>query len=114
MLNRDGEDVNWRIGLARTLAASGTSIKLDTLDGEEEIDIATGTQPDAVLTLRDRGIPHLRGTGRGDLHVHVDLAVPTKLDAEQERLLRELARLRGEERPSSSGKAAGLFSRKRR
>ena len=111
---RDGDDLHCKLSLPMTAAALGTSVKLDTLDGEEEIDIAPGTQPDAVITLRARGIPHLRGTGRGDLHVHVDLAVPTKLDAEQERLLRELARLRGEERPGSSGKAAGLFSRKRR
>ncbi|MEO6205300.1 MAG: molecular chaperone DnaJ [Mycobacteriales bacterium] len=111
---RDGDDLHCKLALPMTAAALGTSVKLDTLDGEEEIDIAAGTQPDAVITLRARGIPHLRGTGRGDLHVHVDLAVPTKLDAEQERLLRELAQLRGEERPGSSGKAAGLFSRKRR
>jgi molecular chaperone DnaJ len=68
-----------------------------------------------VITLRARGVPHLRGTGRGDLHVHLDVQVPTKLDARQEELLRELAALRGEERPGSSGRAAGgLFGRKRR
>jgi len=114
---RDGDDVHCRLSLPMTAAALGTTIKLDTLDGEEEIDIAAGTQPDAVITLRARGIPHLRGTGRGDLHAHLDIQVPTKLDAEQERLLRELAALRGEERPGSSGgrgAAAGLFGRKRR
>jgi len=111
---RDGDDLHCRLALPMTAAALGMSVKLDTLDGDEEIDIAAGTQPDAVITLRARGIPHLRGTGRGDLHVHLDVAVPTRLDAEQEQLLRELARLRGEERPGSSGKGAGLFSRKRR
>ena len=96
-------------------AALGTTIPLATLDGEEQLDIAPGTQPDEVLTLRARGIPHLRGTGRGDLHVHLDVQVPTKLDAKQEELLRDLARLRGEERPGSSGKhAGGLFGRRRR
>jgi molecular chaperone DnaJ len=64
--------------------------------------------------LRARGIPHLRGTGRGDLHVHLDIQVPTRLDAEQEQLLRTLAKLRGEEQPGSSGKPQGLFGRKRR
>jgi molecular chaperone DnaJ len=101
--------------LPMTAAALGTVLKLETLDGEEELDIAPGTQPEAVLTLRARGVPHLRGTGRGDLHVHLDVQVPTRLDAEQERLLRELAALRGEERvaPSSRG-AGGLFGRKKR
>jgi molecular chaperone DnaJ len=98
-----------------TAAALGTMLKLETLDGEEELDIAPGTQPEAVITLRARGVPHLRGTGRGDLHVHVDVQVPTKLDAEQERLLRELAALRGEQRVASTGRApGGLFGRKKR
>ncbi len=114
VFTRDGDDLHCRLSLPMTAAALGTTMKLDTLDGEEELDISPGTQPDAVLTLRARGIPHLRGTGRGDLHVHLDIQVPTRLDAEQERLLRELARIRGEEQPGSSGKSQGLFGRKRR
>jgi len=97
-----------------TAAALGTTLTLETLDGEEEIDVPPGTQPDAIMTLRARGVPHLRGTGRGDLHVHLDVQVPTRLDARQEELLRELAQLRGEERPGSAAKAGGLFGRKRR
>jgi molecular chaperone DnaJ len=97
-----------------TAAALGTVLPLETLDGEEDIDIVPGTQPDAVLTLRARGVPHLRGTGRGDLHVHVNVQVPTRLDDEQEALLRKLAALRGEERPAPPAKAGGLFGRKRR
>ena len=54
-----------------------------------------------MLTLRARGVPHLRGTGRGDLHVRLDVLTPTRLDAEQEELLRRLAVLRGEERPQA-------------
>jgi molecular chaperone DnaJ len=46
--------------------------------------------------------------------VHLDVQVPTRLDARQEELLRELAKLRGEEQPGSTGKGAGLFGRKRR
>jgi molecular chaperone DnaJ len=112
---RDGDDLHCRISLPMTAAALGTVLPLETLDGEEELDIAPGTQPDAVLTLRARGVPHLRGTGRGDLHVHLDVQVPTRLDPRQEELLRELAALRGEERVASSGRAAGgLFGRKRR
>ena len=114
VFTRDGDDLHCRLSLPMTAAALGTTMKLDTLDGEEELDIAPGTQPEAVITLRARGVPHLRGTGRGDLHVHLDVQVPTRLDGEQERLLRELARLRGEEQPASSGKGAGLFGRKRR
>ncbi len=114
LFRRDGDDLHVSQALPMTAAALGTSLKLETLDGEEQIDIAPGTQPEEVLTLRARGVPHLRGTGRGDLHVHLDVQVPTRLDAEQERLLRELAALRGEERPSSSGRGSGLFGRRRR
>jgi molecular chaperone DnaJ len=96
-----------------TAAALGTTVALTTLDGEEELDVHPGTQPGEVLVLRGRGVPHLRGTGRGDLHVHLDVQVPTRLDAKQEDLLRDLARLRGEERPGVSGRS-GLFGRRRR
>ncbi|MBA3523848.1 MAG: molecular chaperone DnaJ, partial [Geodermatophilaceae bacterium] len=73
-----------------------------------------GTQPDTVRKLRARGVPHLRGTGRGDLHVHVEVLTPTRLDDEQEELLRRLAKLRNEERASSTrAQGGGLFSRMR-
>ena len=97
-----------------TAASLGASLGLVTLDGEEQVDVRPGTQPGTVLTLRARGVPHLRGVGRGDLHIHVEVKTPTRVDAEQERLLRELARLRGEELPSSTkAGGGGLFSRMR-
>ena len=115
VFTRDGDDLHCRIAMPMTAAALGTTLKLETLDGEEQLEVAPGTQPDEVLTLRARGVPHLRGTGRGDLFVHLDVQVPTRLDAEQERLLRELAALRGEERPGGGGgKQSGLFGRRRR
>jgi molecular chaperone DnaJ len=114
VFTRDGDDLHCTVTLPMTAAALGTTVPLSTLDGEEQLDISPGTQPDEVLTLRARGVPHLRATGRGDLHVHLRIEVPTKLDAKQEELLRDLARLRGEERPGVSGKGSGLFGRRRR
>lgn len=111
---REGDDLHCTVTLPMTAAALGTTVPLETLDGEESLDIAPGTQPDEVLTLRARGVPHLRASGRGDLHVHLRIQVPTKLDTKQEELLRDLARLRGEEHPASSGKGNGLFGRRRR
>ena len=102
-----------------TTAALGALIPLDTLDGTEEIDLEPGTQSGAQLVLSGRGLPRLRSTGRvdgrGDLHVHVDVEVPTKLDARQSELLRELAALRGEEdhAVASANGRGGLFSRLR-
>lgn len=115
VFTRDGDDLRCELSLPMTAAALGTTVKLETLDGEEQLDIVAGTQPHQVLTLRARGVPHLRGTGRGDLHVHLDVKVPTRLDAEQEELLRTLATLRNEERPSATGRhSGGLFGRRRR
>jgi molecular chaperone DnaJ len=98
-----------------TAAALGTDVTLETLDGVEHIDIRPGTQPGQILPLRGRGVAHLRGVGRGDLLLHVDVAVPTKLDAEQEELLRRFAALRGEERADGQFGPGqqGFFSRLR-
>ena len=114
VFTREGDDLHCTLSMPMTAAALGTCLPLTTLDGDEELDIAAGTQPDAVVTLRARGVPHLRATGRGDLHVHLGIEVPTRLDTKQEELLRDLARLRGEERPGVSGKGSGLFGRRRR
>src|SRR4051812_15363359 len=113
VFTRDGEDLHCRVTLPMTSAALGTTLKLQTLDGEHELDIKPGTQSGSVLTLRAQGAPRLRATGRGNLMVHVEVLTPTKLDAEQEKLLRELAVLRGEDRPQADrGEGqGGLFSR---
>ena len=112
VFTRDGQDLHCRVSIPMTAAALGTSFPLETLDGEEQVDVEPGTQPGEVLVLRDRGVPSLRGGARGDIHVHLQVAVPTKLDERQEELLREFAKLRGEERPATS-KQGGLFGRLR-
>jgi molecular chaperone DnaJ len=112
VFTRDGEDLHCRVTLPMTAAALGTTLTLDTLDGQEEVDIRPGTQSGSVLTLRAKGAPRLRATGRGNLMVHVEVETPTRLDAEQEKLLRELASLRGEDRPAAGAEGhGGLFSR---
>ena len=113
VFERDGDDLHCKVTLPMTAAALGTTLSLTTLDGDESLDIRPGTQSGSVVTLRARGVPHLRGTGRGDLHVHVEVETPTHLDADQERLLRDLARLRDEEHPDGSGGGGGLFGRLR-
>jgi molecular chaperone DnaJ len=114
VFTREGADLHCRVTLPMTAAALGTTLNLETLDGDEELDIRPGTQSGSVLTLRGRGAPRLRATGRGSLHVHVEVSTPTRLDAEQEKLLRELATLRGEDVQRSPGNGSGgLFSRVR-
>lgn len=100
-LTRRGDDLHCTIELPMTAAALGTTITLETLDGAQELDIRPGTQPDDIVTLRGFGVGHLQASGRGDLHVHVQVSVPTRLTPEQEQLLRDLAVQRGEERPEA-------------
>jgi molecular chaperone DnaJ len=105
-----------------TTAALGATLPLETLDGTEDMVIEAGTQPNTELVMTGRGMPRLqsngRTEGRGDLHVHLDVTVPAKLDPQQAELLRQLATLRGEEQAelTTNGRGAtngGLFSRLR-
>ena len=117
LFTRDGADLHCTVKLPMTAAALGTTLPLPTLDGPEEIRIEPGTQTGTVRTLRGRGMPRLRSTGRvdghGDLMVHVDVLVPTNLTKEQSELLHQLAVLRGEEQGSGNRNGHGLFSRLR-
>ncbi|MEO7194653.1 MAG: molecular chaperone DnaJ [Pseudonocardiaceae bacterium] len=116
---RDDADLHCTVRVPMTAAALGTTVALETLDGIEEVRVEPGTQCATVLSLRGRGMPRLRSTGRaegrGDLFVHLDVVTPTRLDPRQVELLRELALLRGEEQAelTANGRAGGLFSRLR-
>ena len=120
---RRGDDLHCSVSVPMTAAALGTSLDLETIDPAEDgegfatvpIDIDPGTQAGTVIRLRARGVPHLRGAGRGDLHVHVDVETPRDLDERARELLAELAAVRSEERPAVRGHddRHGLFSRLR-
>jgi molecular chaperone DnaJ len=109
VFQRHGDDLLAECHLAVTQAALGTTIAFPTLDGEQTIRIAPGTQTGQVLRLRERGIPRLQGRGRGDLLVTVVVDTPTELSGEEEELLRRLAELRGE--PVEPPGEGGLFAR---
>jgi molecular chaperone DnaJ len=113
VFERHGVDLHAVVTLPMTAAALGTSLSLETLDGPVDIEVKPGTQAGTDIPLRGKGVPRLRGGGRGDLHVHLDVQTPQKLDTEQEELLRKLASLRGEEFPEGVFKPGGqgFFSR---
>jgi molecular chaperone DnaJ len=112
---RRGDDLHATLEVPMTAAALGTVLLLDTLDGPREVDLRPGTQPSQIVTLKNLGVGHLHVGGRGDLHVHVDVQVPTAMDDEQAELLRKLAALRGEERPEArfAGSSTGVFAKLR-
>ncbi len=109
---RDGADLHCTIGVPMTSAALGSDLVLTTLDSEEKIEIRAGTQSGAVLQLRGKGVPKLRSSVRGDLFAHVEVRTPTRLDEEQERLMRQLADLRAED-VAVTTRSAGLFGKVR-
>jgi molecular chaperone DnaJ len=105
---RHGDHVVIEQPLPYTLAAIGGELEIPTLEGTEVLTIPRGTQTGHEFRLAGKGIPHLRGRGRGDLIVLVYIDVPKKLTSEQEDLLRQLALLEG---TNVTPKKRKLFSR---
>jgi molecular chaperone DnaJ len=95
--------------IAFTQATLGTHLDVDTLEGLEELIVPPGTQPGHVFRLKGRGVPALRGRGRGDLLVRIDVEVPTRLSPDEDELVRALAARRNEDVASVQDK--GVFSR---
>src|SRR5208283_2560857 len=89
LFERQGDDLFCEIPIKFTLATLGGSIEVPTLSGKASLKIPAGTQSGTTFRLRDRGLPHLRGGGRGDQLVRVQVEVPSSLTAEQRRLLEE-------------------------
>ncbi len=93
---RDGSDLRLELPVSFVQAALGAKLSVETLDGSVELKVPAGTQPGTVLKLRGKGVPHLRGSGRGDLLATVRAVVPTKLSKKEKQVLHELAKERGE------------------
>lgn len=94
---REGVDLIHELHLPMTQAALGAVLEFETLDGAEDLVIPRGTQTGRTFRLRGRGVPQVRGRGRGDLIVVVMVDTPTDLSAEAEEALRAIATERGEE-----------------
>ncbi|OMH26034.1 molecular chaperone DnaJ [Tersicoccus phoenicis] len=112
---RDGDDLHATLQVPMTAAALGTALDFETFDGAQSVRVAAGSQSGEVITLRGLGVTHLRSGGRGDVRIHLHVETPTRLDGEQEDLLRRLAELRREEKPAAKPATAGsgVFSRLR-
>lgn len=94
---RREDDILLNISINVAQATLGAEIEIPTLDGPTKLNIPAGTQPGKVFTMRGKGVPHLRSSGRGDQIVMVDVNVPTKLSAEQRKLFEQLAATLGSE-----------------
>ena len=110
VFTRHNTDLLCTVTIPMTAAALGTTVQLPTLEADVAtpgsdvetsvpLTIQPGTQSGAETVLGGRGVPSLRGSGRGDLVVKIVVETPSRLDDRQEALLRELAALRDEESP---------------
>jgi len=86
---RRDDDILYGVDLTIVQAALGATLTVPTLDGDDEVEFAPGTQPGEVKVLRGKGVPRLHGHGRGDQEIHVRVLVPHDLDEQQRRLLQE-------------------------
>mgnify|MGYP000644659894 CR=1 FL=1 len=88
---RDGNDLIHNLNITVTTALLGGTVEVPTVDGRAKIKIAPGTHAGKVLRLGGKGLPEVNGYGRGDELVVVDITIPSKLTAEEKRLVEQLA-----------------------
>jgi molecular chaperone DnaJ len=101
---RDGDNLVYDLAVSFAQAALGDEVEVPTLEGMTKLEIPSGTQSGTVLSIKEKGIPHLRGHGKGDLKIRLTLQTPKKLSDKQRQLLLEFAKLGGENiKPPSQG-----------
>ncbi len=93
---RDGQTLLTEVPISFTQAAIGAKIKVATLDGDIELKIPAGTQPNKVFKVAGRGVPEVGRSRRGDLLVTARVVIPQKLGKKEAELLKELADIKGE------------------
>ena len=114
---REGDNLEVVVKLPMTAAALGTTVDVATLESEWDksdvedrkvaVEVPAGTQSGTRIALKGRGVPRLRGGGRGDLGVTLLVQTPTKLDDRQRELLRQLAEERDESAPEAVAAKGG-------
>ena len=115
-LKRRDTELFYELSVSISQASLGARVAVPTPDGPEFVEVKAGTQPGAEIRLRGRGVPHLRRQGvRGDLHVLVDVRVPSRLSARQRELMEEFAAESGEVEPAAGdGQTPAAPSRRQR
>ncbi|CAO5062246.1 molecular chaperone DnaJ [Microcystis aeruginosa] len=94
---REGNDIKSDISISYIQAILGCTIKVNTVDGQEDLTIPAGTQPNTVLILENKGVPKLGNpVSRGDHRITVKISIPTRVTGEERDLLEKIAKVRGE------------------
>jgi molecular chaperone DnaJ len=109
---RDGQDILYTLPINFAQAALGDEIEVPTVDGNVLLKVPTGTQPGKVFRLKDKGVPNLRGGGRGDQHVYVKVVTPTELSAKERELFEQLRSVsKRHPQPSEKSDKGSIFDK---
>lgn len=92
VFEREGDDIFVKVAIPYSTAVFGGSVDVPTIDGDVKVKIRPGTQPGAMMRLREKGSPHLRGRGRGDEYIRIIVAVPSKPTKEQKEVIEKMKR----------------------
>jgi molecular chaperone DnaJ len=111
--SRNGDDLLATLEVQMTDAILGTQTTLKGLDGDVVVDVKPGVQSAEVITIKDRGITHLRGSGRGDLKIGVQVVTPTRLSGSEQALIKQFAATRKPAEPHLAQFQQGLFAKLR-
>jgi molecular chaperone DnaJ len=113
IFHREGDDLLCEVPVSFVQASLGAEIEVPTLSGKAEIKLPPGTQPGTMFRLRGKGIKNVQGHGHGDLHIRINVEVPTHLTSPQKAKLQEFSDLcNGKESPIRQGffeKAKNFF-----
>ena len=107
---REGQNLRANLTISYLQALLGAKVKVETLEGASEVTVPNGSSDGDTLRLSQKGLPSLRGEQLGDLLLDVRVKMPKKLDKEEERLLKQIADIKGEN-TSGKAKSKGFFKR---
>jgi molecular chaperone DnaJ len=113
VFSRNGDDILCTLEVFMWDAVLGTTSTVTALDGDIEVEVRPGVQSAEIITVKGRGITHLRGQGRGDLKIGVQVTTPTKLDHKQKELMKQLAQSHKYPAPNLGHFQQGLFAKLR-
>jgi molecular chaperone DnaJ len=114
VFGRQGDDLTCVLEVPLHDAVLGARSKIESFDGELDIDIEPGVQTGTILSVKGKGVTHLRANGRGDLKISIQVVTPSKLDSKQKELFRALAGFRKDEKIKLVTASHGRFAGKRK
>jgi molecular chaperone DnaJ len=111
---RNGDDLTCELEVPLHDAVLGTMVKVQSFDGELELQVPAGSQSGDVISIKSKGFGRLRQSGRGDLLVTLQVKIPSKLDSKQKELFRTLAGMRKSDEAGLIARRSGSFQGRRR